>query len=289
MDAMGPSSTPMAMTVIPRRLSYLTIALAWIGGLCYLSFLAVISSKQHSRDDANATRMQSTIPPPTSLRSNQELRSRIDLLERKLNTFLAFDSDPFLNNKVTTKCRKISNLREFCKKDGKCGMGDMKVCLDDIPKTGCVVYDFGIRNEPDFGVILAQEPFNCAVFAFDPSPITQKWFESNHALKELPNYRLFYYGGGAHDEELILREYDWGQVSIYQYPMSVVNPNDCFESGPNKGKCRFSKFGQQKQHKLPVRSVESIMKELGHKEISILKLDVEGSEYRMLETMISSG
>lgn len=272
------------MPAAPRRFRSLTIALPWIGGTIYLCFLLSISNQQRQQDDASTS-----VAAPTLLRSNQELRSRIDLLERKLNTFLAYDSDPFLNNKVTTKCETISNLREFCKKGGSCGMGDMKVCLSDIPKLGCVVYDFGIRNEPDFGVILAKEPFNCQVFAFDPSPITRKWFETNNALKDLPNYHLFYYGGGAHDEDLILREYDWGQVSIYQYPMSVINPKDCYDSGPNKGRCRFSKFGKQQQHKLPVRSVESIMKELNHKEISLLKLDVEGSEYRMLETLISSG
>jgi FkbM family methyltransferase len=221
---------------------------------------------------------------------NQELQSRLDRLERKLNTFLAFDSDPFLNNKITSTCPHKSTLTEYCKKpDGKCDMGDMPICLDDIPKTNCIVYDFGIRNEPDFGVILAQEPFNCQVYAFDPSPITRTWFEENQELKSLPNYHLYYYGGGAHDEELTLRAYDWGQVSIYQYPTLVVNPTDCYDSGPYIDKCKFHKFGDQEQHKLPVRSVASIMKELGHTEISILKLDVEGSEYRILETLIDSG
>jgi FkbM family methyltransferase len=289
--AQPPLKQPRSMS---SRFHIVAIALPWVGGIFYLLFLL-----NHQDELLHRPQAESSVPPllqpleSSQLRAaNRELKTRLDQLERKLDTYLAFDSDPFLNNKITTSCKNKSNLEEYChkkEKGEKCDMGNMPICLDDIPKTNCVVYDFGIRNEPDFGVILAQPPFNCQVHAFDPSPITREWFEQNHELKNLPNYHLYYYGGGAHDEEIILREYDWGQVSIYQYPSSVVNGNDCYVDGPHVDKCRFHKFGDQKQHKLPVRSVESIMKELGHEQISILKLDVEGSEYRMLETLIRSG
>ena len=222
----------------------------------------------------------------------EDLQHRIEQLESKLNTYMAFDSDPFLNNKITSKCRNMTNLSTYCHKPNQkdCSMGDMKLCLPDIRLNDCTVYDFGIREEPDFGVILSKPPFNCQVFAFDPSPITKAWFERNKDLQALDNYRLFYYGGGAHDETIELREYDWGQVSIYQYPASVINASNCHpDDGPYKGKCRFSKFGRQKIHPLPVRSIPSLMQEFGHERIDVLKLDVEGSEYRMLETLITSG
>jgi FkbM family methyltransferase len=215
----------------------------------------------------------------------QAMLDRMRTMELKLNTYLAYNSDPFFWNKLTATCQNASHLTEFCQ-DDVCRQSElMKVCLDDFPYNDCVVYDFGIREEPQFGVIFALPPFNCQVYAFDPSPITQKWFETNQALKQIPNYHLFHYGGGGEDETIMLREYDWGQVSIYSYPdMVLADPRNCTE-----GHCRYKRFPQQKLHPLPVRSVESLMKEFGHERIDMLKLDVEGSEYRMLEGMMESG
>ena len=215
----------------------------------------------------------------------QSLKDRVHMLETKLNAYLAYDSDPFYATKVPAKCKNMTMLQEYCHKETKCSLGTMNVCLDDFPYNNCIVYDFGIREEPDFGVILSKPPFSCQVYAFDPSPITQKWFANNQELKDNNNYHLFHYGGGGADETITLREYDWDQVSIYQYPIWVVaNPRNC-----TSGKCRFKKFKPQKTHPLPVRSVDSIMTEFGHDRIDVLKIDVEGSEYRMLEGMIESG
>ena len=143
------------------------------------------------------------------------------------------------------------------------------------------------RTEPDFGVILSRPPFNCKVFAFDPSPTTQKWYASDDAkeLREQKNYYLFLFGGGYEDGSIELKEYNWDQVSIYQYPNRVVDNTNC----TSQGKCRYHKYPMQKVHHLPVRSVQSVMKEFGHTKLDVLKLDVEGSEYRMLEALIQSG
>ena len=73
-------------------------------------------------------------------------------------------------------------------------------------------------------------------------------------------------------------------MSVYQYPSRVTDGKNC-----TNGACRYHKFPVQKVHSLPVRTVASIMKELGHEHIDILKIDVEGSEYRMLEHLIESG
>jgi FkbM family methyltransferase len=230
--------------------------------------------------------------------TNDALQRRVHQLETKLNTYLSFGSDPFLAGKTPAKCRNTTQLSEYCPKASSCHLG-MPVCLDDFPKAPalkkksgskapCLVYDFGIRKEPDFGVILASAPFGCEVHAFDPSPITKAWYKSD-AAKDLrennKNYQLHDYGGGGADENLVLREYNWDQISIYSYPSMVLNPNNC----TSQGRCRYHKFPIQKKHILPVRSVESVMKELGHTHIDVLKLDVEGSEYRMLEAIIESG
>jgi FkbM family methyltransferase len=228
----------------------------------------------------------------SSKNTNNQDKQRIDLLEKKLHSYLAWGSDPFFSSKTPSSCKKISQLVEYCTnipgktKPEDCHT-DMKICLDDFPYKNCTIYDFGIRKEPDFGVILSLPPFDCQVYAFDPSPITQKWFAGPDAkfLKQHGNYHLYLYGGGFDDETISLNEYNWDQVSIYVYPDMVVNPEECNKSGH----CRYHKYPAQKVHKLPVRSVQSIMKELGHTHLDILKLDVEGSEYRMLESLIEEG
>ena len=50
--------------------------------------------------------------------------------------------------------------------------------------------------------------FGCTVHAFDPSPITQKWFPKS-GLDKLPNYFLHSYGAGNVDGDVVLKTYDW--------------------------------------------------------------------------------
>jgi FkbM family methyltransferase len=213
-------------------------------------------------------------------------KNRLHFLETAVYSYLGFNSDPFFWTKNIATCRNKTGLKEYCEGNFCFFMDAMYVCQDDFPFNDCVVYDFGIRTQPHFGVILSKPPFNCQVYAFDPSPITRKWYQDNTALKSNPNYHLYLYGGGGADGNITLREYNWDQVSIYSYPTRVVatEPRNCTD-----GACRSLKFPAQKLHTLPVRSVESIMKELNHKRVDILKLDVEGSEYQMLEGLISSG
>lgn len=215
------------------------------------------------------------------------VKDRLSFVETQVNSYLSFGNDPFIGMKVQNDvCQKSTILSEYCTGDYK-DCVDQKICLDHFPPTDepCIIYDFGIRQEPEFGQILSQAPFNCKVFAFDPSPITQKWYATNKELRNNPNYRLFHYGAGGADETVTLYEYNWDQVTILKYPDLVVDPTNCDENDA----CKYKRFTVQAEHSLPVRSLPSIMAELGHKKVTIVKLDVEGSEYRFLETMITSG
>ena len=153
----------------------------------------------------------------------------------KLHAYLGYDSDPFYWTQTPAKCHNFSDLQEFCPIDD---CDAIPMCQDNFPYNDCIVYDFGIRTQPHFGVIFSKPPFNCHVFAFDPSPITKTWYETNSELKNNPNYHMYYYGGGGADENITLREYNWDQVSIYSYPsMVVANPKNC-----TGGDCRLKYF-----------------------------------------------
>lgn len=251
---------------------------------------------------------------------------RLRLLEIKFAAYSNFGvKDPFIGSNVQkSSCKQKSSLVEFGCKEGwegvnednlkrNCpGLYDQPICLDELPeptiqtskelpvvtplpanKTApCLVYDFGIRKQPQFGAIMART-FGCEVHAFDPSPISKEYFENDEAslkLRELPNYHFHPYGAGAVDGTVSLNEYNWGQVSIMKYPSMRI---DCGEDmwDPKKKSVNCS----QKRGPIPqgavdleVKTIPTIIRELGHegRQIDVLKIDVEGSEFAVLENLI---
>jgi FkbM family methyltransferase len=257
--------------------------------------VAWLQQEQTNNDNNVVAHLEQPSPSQQLLQTMiQQQEKRLALLESKLDAYLAYNSDPFLSTQIRSHCTNQTTLEEYCRdihtsifNNEKDCHSSHSLCLDHFPPPqNCIVYDFGIREEPDFGVILSNSPFqHCEVFAFDPSPITQKWYQDNQQ-KLPPNYHLTTeYGAGNQDEVITLREYNWDQVTIYSYPQRVLDATNCTPSG----QCRYKKFTPQRKHKLPVRSIESIMREYKHSHIDILKLDIEGSEYRVLESLIASG
>jgi FkbM family methyltransferase len=238
--------------------------------------------------------------------SVESLLDRVQYLETKLNAYLAFTSDPFLANKSPAKCEKSVMIKEIaCKADEKCELDDQEVCLDTFPviggatdaapsaksaqstakngKKNCVVYDFGIRESPEYGLAFAKAPFDCQVVGFDPSPVSVEWWkkEKDNILAKYPGYTFHAVGAAGHDGMLELREYDWGQVSIVEFPTRVVDVTRC--TGQN---CKYTFHKKQGSFNIPVKTLATVMKELGHQRVNLLKVDVEGGEYTFLEKMI---
>eukprot|EP00959_Pyramimonas_sp_CCMP1952_P266994 5582576-Pyramimonas_sp.AAC.1 len=124
-------------------------------------------------------------------------------LQTKVNSFLSWGQDPYLSVRSDLPCANHTNLRDYGCKTGKTdrdcpGLYDNHVCLDNFPFNNCVVYDFGVRAQPEFGQTLLNPPFNCEVFAFDPSPVSINWYQTS-ALKDHPRYHFFPYGAGGVD------------------------------------------------------------------------------------------
>mmetsp|Transcript_18511 Transcript_18511/g.26146 ORF Transcript_18511/g.26146 Transcript_18511/m.26146 type:complete len:299 (-) Transcript_18511:119-1015(-) len=160
---------------------------------------------------------------------------------------------------------------------------DKKEKKKNDDKLPCLVYDFGIRAQPQFGAVMART-FGCEVHGFDPSPVSTEWWKSDEskALRRLPNYHFHPYGAGGVDGVVTLKEYNWGQVSILRYPSIIVNCTG--KTGPD---CNLE-YHNSMTFQLPVKTLPTIIKELGHEgqTIDILKIDVEGSEYAFLENLL---
>lgn len=256
---------------------------------------------------------ETNVPISTDKYGNQmSLEERVRYLELKANAFMNFGTDPFFASKTKPSvCRKDTDLTEYgCKigmegvhernqKKNCPGLFDHKICIDGLPEPGtkhelkqgenqdrdppCLVYDFGIRAQPQFGATVARV-FGCEVHAIDPSPVSTEWWKSDDVkqLRDLPNYHFHTYGAGGTDGVVTLKEYNWGQVSILRYPSHVL---DCKKEG--EANCDLN-YHESKSFQLPVKTLPTVIKELGHvgRTIDILKVDVEGSEYAFLENLL---
>lgn len=280
---------PQRPTKISERALYPVLFFALAG--TFLGYLSLIHSVHDNIHESN-----------TSSSSNKELKRlevRIKYLETKLDSYLAFGKDPFLSNNPTTECTNETSIKDIACPDPKqkCEIDNLNICIDNFPlavednkfkpktnrkkkKKKCVVYDFGIRESPEFGLTFAH---HCEVVGFDPSPISIEWWkkEEKNIKKKYPAYQFMGIGAGGINGDIKLHEYDWGQVSILEFPYRVINTTACNAND----QCRYS-FYDQKSFKIPVRTLKSIMDELKHDRVDFLKLDVEGSEYAFLERMI---
>jgi len=207
---------------------------------------------------------------------------RMRHLEHKVDGGLNWLKDPQLFEETQHTCYDETTLET-----------DHHICFDNWDKIlakrqasgkpeKCVVYDLGIRANPEFGVNLMKD-YGCSVRAYDPSPTSQDWWknEKNDAedtkvvsmLKEAGEsmYKFRDVGAGGEDGNVQLYEYSWQQVAIYKAEDDhTARPKDSADVAP-------------KAFNLPVKTLHTMMKDNGDSYIDILKIDIEGSEYLFMQ------
>ena len=130
-----------------------------------------------------------------------------------------------------------------------------------------IVYSFGVGVDISFDEELIQR-FSCTVFAFDPTP------QSIHFIEEKtcpPSFHFYPVG---------LYKFD-GNVDFYL-------PED---PGYISGSIVNHWKPKQKKHRVsvPVKRFSTIVNELHHATIDLLKMDIEGSEYEVIDDILCSG
>ncbi|MEN8119141.1 MAG: FkbM family methyltransferase [Bacteroidota bacterium] len=128
-----------------------------------------------------------------------------------------------------------------------------------------VVYSFGIGYDVSFDLAIIN---NCdlKIYAFDPTPKSIEWVKNQNLPKQfiLKEYGLADFDGKAkfHPPE----NPDYISATILERPTT-----------------------ENEAYKVDVKSLITIMRELGHDKIDILKMDIEGGEYTVIENIINSG
>jgi len=127
------------------------------------------------------------------------------------------------------------------------------------------VYSFGVGEEAAFDIGLI-ELIGCKIFAFDPTPKSLDWVKSNISN---PDFIMHPFGLSHTD----------GQMKMY------LPKNLDHVSGSILNKQSHLKNEIQANFK----RLKTIMNELQHEQIDVLKMDIEGAEYKVIDDIIACG
>ncbi len=129
------------------------------------------------------------------------------------------------------------------------------------PESVCYLAGLGQDASFDLGVI---ERFGCAVLAFDPVPEASRYAATVSARE--PRFDFWPVGLWSAD----------GTLRFYEN----AEPGFVSRSATNM-------HGTGEYIEAQVRAVDSLMAELGHQRVDLLKLSVEGSEYEIVDDLLA--
>ena len=127
-----------------------------------------------------------------------------------------------------------------------------------------IVYSFGVGEDASFDIALI-EKFDLTIQAFDPTPKSIEWVKKQRFTDRFVMHDC---GIAALDGTVLFNPPE--------------NPDHVSHTLLDRPSTKMQSIS------VPVKRLESIMKELGHKYIDILKMDIEGAEYDVINEMSKS-
>lgn len=128
-----------------------------------------------------------------------------------------------------------------------------------------IVYSFGVGEDLSFSQQILQTYSNAHVYAFDPTPKAVAYV-AGHPISRNPRFHFAQCGIA-----------DQNGDAVFHLPK-----NENYVSGSI-----LSHDGVQEQGiSVQMKTLSTIMSELGHTHIDILKMDIEGSEYSVIPNIL---
>ncbi len=144
---------------------------------------------------------------------------------------------------------------------------DQWLYAPDALKKGAILYCFGVGDSIEFESSLLDR-HSLSVHAFDPTPTALSFVESQQTPSDFEFHPLAVAGEDA-TLTLYPRARSRGRKSTTMWTSDPghVDPGSGIE--------------------VPARTIPSIMRELGHSHVDLVKLDVEGAEYEVIDAMLT--
>ena len=154
------------------------------------------------------------------------------------------------------------SLEVQCKKERLgSNYGGWWVCTEYLDKNS-IVYDVGLGTDISFSLELISR-FGMDIYGFDPTPRSLEWIKKQSLPDE---FHFFPYALSDHDGELIL--YSPPQEEYASFSIAGVKNNN-------------------NEFRAPAMKLSTLMKKNGHTKIDILKMDIEGAKYDVIENILA--
>ena len=135
----------------------------------------------------------------------------------------------------------------------------------DLLREDWICYAGGVGEDITFDLGVT-ERFGCEVFAFDPTPRAIA-----HAEAQARDRRGFHFiSAGLWSHDTTLRFYAPRDPAHVSHSIANLQETESY-------------------FEAPCRSLASLMAELGHSRIDLLKIDIEGAEHEVVRSMLAEG
>ena len=135
----------------------------------------------------------------------------------------------------------------------------------DLLSEDSIIYSFGIGTDITFDLKCIKK-HKANVFGFDPTPKSIDWVKSRDIH---PNFHFYEFG--------ISNESGFQEFYLPDRPKGV------------SGSLIANPIVSEKlKIKVAMKSFKDLVKQLGHKKIDVIKIDIEGSEYEVLDSIINA-
>jgi FkbM family methyltransferase len=143
------------------------------------------------------------------------------------------------------------------------GYGGWDVVTDTIGRES-VVYSFGVGEDVSFDLALVSR-YGLCVHLFDPTPRSIEWMR----FQQFPE-----------------------QFRFHDFGLAAVDGEIAFNPPENPAYVSFTVLDRpatrDRAVDLPVKRLPTIMHELDHRRVDILKMDIEGAEYDVIDDLCKS-